>query len=58
MEINLTKSFLKHIIKSDLYITDLEDIDPEQANGLNWILQNNANDLQLTFHIERFVLNE
>lgn len=29
VEIDFTKSFLKHIFKKDLYITDLDDIDPE-----------------------------
>lgn len=29
VEIDFTKSFLKHLLKKDLYISDLDDIDPE-----------------------------
>jgi len=34
IEINLTLSFLKHITKEDLYIADLDDIDPELSRSL------------------------
>jgi len=38
IEINLTRSFLKHIIGKDIYISDFEDIDPNLAKNLIWIL--------------------
>jgi hypothetical protein len=31
MEVDLTRSMLKHILKKTLYIKDMEDIDPEQS---------------------------
>ena len=31
MEVDLTRSLLKHILQKTLYIKDMEDIDPEQA---------------------------
>lgn len=52
LEINLTKSFLKHLLGSTLYVEDLEDIDPDTAKSLKWILQNNIgfdDDLGLNF---------
>ncbi|KRX10841.1 HECT-domain-containing protein [Pseudocohnilembus persalinus] len=49
VEVSLTKSFLKHILKKDLYISDLEDIDPEQYNNLNWMLQNSVDGLDMNF---------
>ncbi|KRX10838.1 HECT-domain-containing protein [Pseudocohnilembus persalinus] len=49
VEVNFTRSFLKHILKKDLYITDLEDIDPEQFNNLNWMLENSVEGLELNY---------
>lgn len=56
---NLTKSFLKHILGNTLYIEDLEDIDPETVKSLKWILDNHIgydDDLALnfTYEIEKF----
>ena len=44
MEINFTKSFLKHILGATLYVEDLEDIEPYTAKGLLWILENEVGD--------------
>ena len=38
VEVNFTRSFLKHILKKDLYIHDFDDIDPETARNLIWCL--------------------
>lgn len=38
LEVNFTKSFLKHILGATLYVEDLDDIDPYTAKGLMWIL--------------------
>ena len=51
--INFTRSFLKHILKRTLYIVDLEDIDPDEAKNLLWILGNNVDELHLNFTIDR-----
>ena len=37
---NLAKSFLKHLLGTTLYIEDLEDIDPQTAKSLKWMLDN------------------
>lgn len=53
LEIDLTRSFLKHILKRTLYISDLEDIDPEEAKSLHWILENGVEELEMTFCVDR-----
>ena len=40
-----------------LYISDLEDIDPDEANNLNWVLENDVTGLSLTFSIHREILS-
>ncbi|KRX08891.1 HECT-domain-containing protein [Pseudocohnilembus persalinus] len=44
LEVTFSKSFLKHILGKDLYISDLEDIDPELAKNLKFILENDMGD--------------
>ena len=44
LEVNFTKSFLKHILGAALYVEDLEDIDPQTARSLIWILKNYIGD--------------
>ena len=39
------KSFLKHILKRDLFLKDLEDIDGELARSLEWVLLNPIGEL-------------
>jgi hypothetical protein len=59
LEVSLTKSFLKHILGSTLYVEDLEDIDPEAAKSLMWFLNNDVgydDDLGLAFTYESEVL--
>ncbi|EAS04336.2 kinesin motor domain protein (macronuclear) [Tetrahymena thermophila SB210] len=48
-EIDLTRSFLKQILGKELYINDLEDIDPDLAKNLMWILDNDVSNLYLDF---------
>ncbi|EGR30732.1 ubiquitin- hect domain protein, putative [Ichthyophthirius multifiliis] len=48
-EVDLTKSFMKQLLQQNLYINDLEDIDPDMARGLQDILQNNVESLCLDF---------
>lgn len=40
LDLNFTKSFLKHMLGAVLYVEDLEDLDPDTAKGLLWILKN------------------
>jgi len=37
-EIEFTKSFLKHMIGKQIYISDLEDIDPEESKNLIYLI--------------------
>jgi len=50
-EVDLSRSFLKHILRKDLYISDLEDIDADLTKNLLWILENSIDgtDHGLTF---------
>lgn len=46
---------MKHVLGSTLYVEDLEDIDPETAKSLKWILENDIgynDDLGLNFTYE------
>lgn len=56
VEIDLTKSFLKHILQKPLYINDLEDIDPEEAKNLIFVLNNNVDELELNFTLDRVIM--
>lgn len=38
LEVDFTRSLLKQILQKRLSINDLEDIDPEQAKNLIWLL--------------------
>lgn len=49
---------MKHLLGSTLYVEDLEDIDPETAKSLKWILENEIGDgedlgLNFTYETER-----
>jgi Ubiquitin-protein ligase len=41
-----------------LSLNDLEDVDPDLANGLRYILENDANDLGLTFTYETKIFED
>lgn len=57
LEINFTKSFLKHLLGNTIYVEDLFDIDPDTAKSLVWILDNEVNeDLDINFCIEEDAL--
>jgi len=49
MDINFTKSFLKHMLRKTLYVNDLQDIDPELSKNLTWMLENNMDDNDLGY---------
>jgi len=52
LEVSFAKSFLKHILNQNLYVKDLEDLDPEYAKNLEWILNNQIleeDELGITF---------
>lgn len=48
-DICLTRNFLKHILNKDLYISDLEDYDPELCRNLTWMLNNEITGLEQYF---------
>ncbi|EAS06148.2 HECT domain ubiquitin transferase (macronuclear) [Tetrahymena thermophila SB210] len=48
-DINFCRSFLKHMLKKNLYVKDLEDIDPELSRNLMWMLENDVDDLMYDF---------
>lgn len=60
LEINFTKSFLKHILGYTLYVEDLQDIDPSTTKSLLWILNNDVGDgdLGIDFTYEYDVLGK
>ena len=50
LEINFTKSFLKHLLGNKIYVEDLFDIDPDTAKSLLWILDNHiGKDLEVYY---------
>lgn len=58
MDISLSRSLLKHILGRDLVLSDLEDIDPDLAKNMKWILENDAEDLGMAFTYETTILGE
>ena len=51
-EIDLTRSFLKHILKKPLYISDFEDIDVIMGRNLLWIIENDINNCDIMYCVE------
>jgi len=49
LDICFTKSFLKHILGKEIAISDLEDVDAALGKNLQWILNNEVDELYLTF---------
>lgn len=58
IDINFTKSFLKHIQGKEIAISDLEEIDAHLGKNLKWILENNIENLELNFTYEFEILGE
>ncbi len=58
MDINFTKSFLKHIIGKETAISDLEDFDADLAKNLQWMLDNDVEDLCATFTYETEIFDD
>ena len=56
VEVDLTRSLLKHIFKKDLYIADLDDFDTELSKNLQFILDNDVSDLGMNFSYDRIFL--
>lgn len=56
--ISFTRYFLKHLLGRHISLSDLEDIDPDLANGLRYILENDAEDLGLAFTYETKIFDE
>ena len=55
---HFTKSFLKHLLQKDITLSDLEDSDPGLAKNLQWILDNDIDDIGLDFTYETEVLGQ
>ncbi|EAS07044.2 HECT domain ubiquitin transferase (macronuclear) [Tetrahymena thermophila SB210] len=55
-EIDLTRSFLKHILRKQLCVSDYEDIDPKTAKNLLWMLENDVTGSDLTYTITQDIL--
>ncbi|XP_065184808.1 E3 ubiquitin-protein ligase HACE1-like [Sycon ciliatum] len=57
LSIYFTRSFYKHILGIAVDYKDVEHIDPDYAQSLQWLLDNNINDLDfdLTFSLENDV---
>ncbi|EGR33680.1 ubiquitin-protein ligase, putative [Ichthyophthirius multifiliis] len=51
-EIDLTRSFLKHILKIPLYISDFEDFDIQIGKNLFWILENDITGCDIMYCVE------
>jgi len=58
LDLNLTKSFSKHILDREILISDLEDIDSDLCKNLKWMLENDVDELYQTMTVEVEVLNE
>jgi len=58
MDLTFTKPFLKHLLGKKITIADMEEVDADLGKNLRWILQNNVEELYLTFTHEIEVLDE
>ena len=47
----MSRSFIKHILKKDIYIDDFSDLDIDFAKNLVWMLDNDVDDMGLDFTI-------
>jgi len=45
-------------IEKDLYIKDMEDIDPVEAKNLLWILDNKIDNLGMNFSVDEDIFGE
>ena len=51
LNIDLSRSLIKHILKKDIYIDDFIDLDIDFAKNLVWMLDNDIDDVGLDFSI-------
>ena len=49
VDLNFTKPFLKHLLGKKITIADMEEVDSDIGKNLRWILENNVEELYLTF---------
>lgn len=57
LEVTFCKSFLKHLLNKELYIQDLEDIDPELTKNLEYILKTDIHDGEDLFQPYSHMMN-
>jgi len=58
LDVTFTKPFLKHLLGKKITIGDMEEVDADLGKNLRWVLENNVEELYLTFTHEIEVLNE
>jgi E3 ubiquitin-protein ligase HUWE1 len=58
LDVTFTKSFLKHLLDKPVSVGDLGDIDAELTKNLQWILDNDFDDLGMTFTYETKILGQ
>jgi len=58
VDVDLTKPFLKHILKREITVSDLEEIDSSLAKSLKWMLENSVEGLEQTFTYESKILGQ
>jgi len=58
VDLNLTRPFLRHILKRKITLSDLEDIDQGLAKNIKWMVENSVEGLDLPFSYEVEILGE
>ena len=51
LDIHFTRAVYRHMIDIQPVFTDLESVDPSLFANLSWLLEHDANDLNLTFAV-------
>jgi len=57
-DINLTQSFLKHILEKEISMDDLGDVDPQLLKSLEWVMKNQVDGLEQSFVYESRLLEQ
>jgi len=58
VSVNFTRPFLRHILKRNITLNDMDDIDEALAKNIKWIIENNVEGLELSFSYEVEILGE
>jgi len=58
VDVDLTKPFLKHILKREITVNDLEEIDSSLSKSLKWMLENSVEGLEQSFTYETKILGQ